>query len=351
MGLSVRVTVAALLALALAQSLALPLPLWAVLTAIVVTQTSVGKSLKATADYLSGTVVGAVYAALAASVVPHAGEIGLLLLLAIAVAPLALVATLAHRLNTAPITAAIVILVPAITHASPVGSAIDRLLEVALGGATGFAVSFVILPSNAHRLVAEAAARTLGQMADALRELLAGLNHGLNKDALPRILGPIGQAVIHLDGIGAEAERERAARLAAGPDTGPLLRTLLRLRHDLVMIGRAALMPLPPAFQGRLAGPLAGIAAVFGHYLTACGAALSMGRAPPSLDGVDLAVAAYTTEVAALRSEGQTLTLPGDRAEHLFALGFALEQMHQNLRDLHYRVAEWTGPKMKRLPL
>src|SRR6202050_2861940 len=59
--LSIRVTIAALVALALAQLLHLPLPLWAVLTAIIVTQMSVGRSLKATFDYLVGTLGGAIY--------------------------------------------------------------------------------------------------------------------------------------------------------------------------------------------------------------------------------------------------------------------------------------------------
>ena len=44
--------------------------------------------------------------------------------------------------------------------------------------------------------------------------------------------------------IGAEAEHERSARLAVGPDTEPLLRTLLRLRHDLVMIEKAVVFAL-----------------------------------------------------------------------------------------------------------
>jgi uncharacterized membrane protein YccC len=43
--LSVRVTVAALAALALSQLLHMPLPLWAVITALIVTQMSVGRSL------------------------------------------------------------------------------------------------------------------------------------------------------------------------------------------------------------------------------------------------------------------------------------------------------------------
>ena len=59
--LSFRVTVAALVSLALAQFLHLSLPLWAVLTAVIVTQMSVGRSLKATIDYLVGTLGGAIY--------------------------------------------------------------------------------------------------------------------------------------------------------------------------------------------------------------------------------------------------------------------------------------------------
>jgi hypothetical protein len=34
--------------------------------------------------------------------------------------------------------------------------------------------------------------------------------------------------------------------------------------------------------------------------------------------------------------------LPGDSAERFFALGFALEQMRQNLNDLERCVVEWS---------
>ena len=137
------------------------------------------------------------------------------------------------------------------THASPFASAIDRVMEVALGGVTGLIVSFLLLPSNAHPLVGAAAARALDRMARALGELLAGLTHGLDMDSLHRIQDGIGQALVQMNAVGAEAEHERSAGLAVGPDTGPLLRTLLRLRHDLVMIGRAAITPLPEAFAVR----------------------------------------------------------------------------------------------------
>ena len=78
LALSIRVTIAALVALALAQFLQLPLPLWAVLTAVIVTQMSVGRSLKATFDYLAGTLGGAIYGGAIGVVIPHSSEIALL---------------------------------------------------------------------------------------------------------------------------------------------------------------------------------------------------------------------------------------------------------------------------------
>ena len=341
LGLSLRVTVAALSSLALAQYLHLSLPLWAVLTAVIVTQMSVGRSLKATIDYLAGTLGGAVYGGAVAVLVPHSNEISFLAVLALAVAPLALIAAIKPSLAAAPITAIIVLMVPEITHTSPMASAVDRVLEVALGGITGFFVSLVVLPSSAHGLVAERAARTLDQMAGTLGELLAGLTRGLDVDAIHRIQDGIGQAMVQLQAVGAEADRELSAHLAFGPNTAPYLRTLLRLRHDIVMIGRAAIVPLPHALGSRLASPLAQVAATFADYLRSSGAALLARRAPPSLDAVKSALAAYETDVAALRREGLTRNLSGDAAERLFAIGFALEQMHMNFKDLGRCVAEW----------
>jgi uncharacterized membrane protein YccC len=245
LALSVRVTIAALAALALAQLLRLPLPLWAVLTAVIVTQMSVGRSLIATFDYLVGTLGGAIYGGAIGVLIPHASEIALLAVLALAVTPLALIAAINPRFSVAPITAIIVLLIPTMTHTTPLASALDRVIEVALGGVTGLVISFLLLPSRAHPQVVEAAARTLDRMAQALGDLLAGLTQGLEVAALHRIQDGIGQALVHMNVVGDEAERERAARLASGPDIGPLLRTLLRLRHDLVIIGRAATVPLP----------------------------------------------------------------------------------------------------------
>ena len=96
--------------------------------------------------------------------------------------------------------------------------------------------------------------------------MLAGLTRGLDNDALHRIQDGIGAALTGLNATGAEAERERSARLSSGPDTGPLLRTILRLRHDVVMIGRASVVPLPSDLQARLARPLSDVSNAIVSY-------------------------------------------------------------------------------------
>jgi uncharacterized membrane protein YccC len=347
LGLSLRVTVGALVSLALAQYFHLALPLWAVLTSVIVTQMSVGRSLKATIDYLAGTLGGAIVGGAIAVLIPHEGEWALLAVLALAVAPLALVAAINPTLSTAPVTAVIVLLVPAITHASPIGSAIDRVLEVALGAVTGLTVSFLLLPSSAHGLVIAAASRILEQIAQALDQLSEGLTHGLDVDALHRIQDGIGEGLNQLQAICSEAERERSARLTAEPDTGPLRRMLLRVRHDLVIIGRAAVRPLPEPLQGRLAPALKDVSATASTYLRSNGAALLGRRNAPSPDRVNAALDAYAAEAAALRSEGLTRGLSADDAERFFTLGFALEQLRQNFVDLERCVTEWARTPAK----
>ena len=342
LALAVRVTVAAAVAYALASALHLLLPLWAVLTSLIVTQMSVGRSLKATRDYMLGTIGGAIYGGAIAVLIPHFGEADLLALLVLAVAPPAFIAAINPSLNAATVTAVIVLLVPTMSHVNPLTSTIDRVSEVAVGAITGLLVSFLVLPSRAHSQIQVNASRLLELIAEALTELLAGLTRGRDNDALHRIQDGIGAALVSLNATGAEAERERNARLSSGPDTGPLLRTILRLRHDVVMIGRATLVPLPSGLQARLAAPLSDVSKAIAHYLRSAAGALRNGLGAPAIAPVHAALQRYANEVAAVRSEGLVRGQPGDVAERFFALGFSLEQMRQNLADLDRVVGEWS---------
>lgn len=351
MALAFRMTVAAALAFALATAFHLLLPLWAVLTSMIVTQQSVGRSLKTTRDYMFGTIGGAIYGGAITVFIPHSGELQLLGMLVLAIAPLAFIAALNPSLNTATVTSVIVLMVPAMSHVNPVGSAIDRVCEVAVGAFTGLLVTSLLVPARAHVQIRAAAGRVLELIAAALAELLAGLSRGRDTDALHRIQDGIGIALNDLNTTGAEAERERAARLSSAADSGPLLRTILRLRHDVVIIGRASVVPLPSELQTRLAGPLARVSEALTGYLRGCAAALRAGTAPPPIWPVHVAVKGFASEIATVRSEGLTRDLPGDAAERFFALSFSLEQMRQNLIDMERVVAEWSeAPSAKETP-
>jgi hypothetical protein len=233
-----------------------------------------------------------------------------------------------------------VILVPGITHVGPIESAFYRVLEVAIGGITALAVSFLVLPARAHALAIEAAAQMLDLVARALPELFAGFLQARDATAIGRIQDSIYQAFARLEAIAAESRHERISFLAAEPDLEPLLRTLLRLRHDLVMIARAAAVPLPDMFQERLGPPLAHVVATAADDLRRSGEALITRRDLPPLDGTEAALDAYANAFGALRREGLTLGLPVDTVERIFALGFALEQVRQNFHDLQRCVRE-----------
>ena len=340
----VRVTVSAVLTAMIGQGLHVPLVLWSVLTAVIVTQTSLGQSLKATIDYFVGTLGGAVYAGAVAALIPHTSDLALFSVLALAVAPLALLAAINSSFKVAPATAAIVVLAQTFAHSTPIESAFFRVIEVALGAGVGLLVSVTVLPARAHGFALEAAATALELVAQALQQLIAGCTGNLDPGAIRPIQEPIGKAVARLDAICAEADRERRSQLANTPDTGPLLRTLLRLRHDLVIIGRAVVDPLPQTLQPRLAPPLTRLGGTASGYLRDSAAALLRGATPPPRDLADAAFADYAAEIAAIRREGLTRALPGDALERLFTLGFALEELHQHLRDLQKWVTEWAHP-------
>jgi uncharacterized membrane protein YccC len=343
--LGLRVTVAVLAAFVVAQFLAVPLGgLWAVLTALIVTQMSVGGSLKATIEYLVGTLGGAVYAGAIAALIPHDNELALLAVLALALGPLALLATMNPNFRAAPFTAAVVVLGATTTHTGPIGSAIYRVLEVALGAAAGIVVSLLVLPARAQVLVAGAAARMLDLMAQALPDLLAGFLRPSDPAQVRAIHAGIAAAFAQVDTRAGEARREQMTYLTAEPDPGPLLRTLLRLRHDLVMVGRAAAAPLPERFQARLGPLLRRFGEAGGECLRACGVALKAGGEPPPLDAVETALDAFAAEIAAVRREGWTRDLPIDDVERIFTLGFALEQLRRNFNDLARCLAEFAQP-------
>lgn len=335
LALTLRMTVAAVAGLAIAQALNLPLPLWTVLTALIVTQMSIGRSLATSIDYLVGTIGGTIYGGALALLIPHETEMRLLLVLVLAVAPVALVAALKRNLNAVPVSAIIVVLMPAITHASPLAAAIDRVLEVGLGVIVGLAVAFLVMPAGGHRIARQEGSRILDLLAQALERVLAGPLGPDDVESLRRVYDRVGQSIAEFTASAAEGERERSARLSLEPDTQPLRRTLLSLRHDVVAAGRIARgVPLPEPLHGRMAPRLAAVGRSGSAYLKASGIALAARLAPPDGSELERAFVAALDEAAALRREGFTRELSDEDAGRFFSLTFALQDMRRTMRSL-----------------
>lgn len=335
LAMALRVTVAAVATYLFAQYVQLPLGgLWAVLTAVIVSQMSLGGSVRATIEYMIGTLGGAIYAAALALILPRSSEGSFLLALTLAIGPLAFLAALNANFRVGPFTAIIVLVGATTTQAGSLQSAVDRVLEVAVGAAVALVVSIFVLPARARALAIDAAANALDLIAAELPKLLRGFAEPIDAATLRDMQDAIGRAVGHVEASITDARRERLTRLIAEPDLGPLQRTLLRLRHDLVIIGRAATKPMPAALQAQLAPALAAAGVAAAEYLRHASEALRSRRPAPPLDEVNLAFDRYSEAVEQVRRDGMTRDLPVDTVEHLFSFGFALEQLRHNFVDL-----------------
>lgn len=341
--LSLRTTVAGLLTFALAEFFGLAQGYWAVLTAVIVVQASVGGSLQASIDRLIGTLCGAAYAALIGISIPHAEPVARGAVLVAAVAPLALLAALKASFRIAPVTAVIVLLGSTLSQDGPLASAVGRVSEISLGCIVGLAVSLLVLPARAHGLVLKTAGRSLVLLADMLTTLTLGGSQTAARSEVARFNDRLRAVLQKLDAVGKDAEHERRSRLTEAPDPEPLIRTLRRLRSDLIIIARTAVAPMAEPCRKILEAPLAEITAATGNFLRAAGQALAAGRAPPAPGAAFDALDGYAAAVEEMRRSGLTLALPGEEVGRIFALGFAFDQLRGDLQDLANRAGELAG--------
>jgi uncharacterized membrane protein YccC len=338
--LAVRVTVSSVFAFLLAWLLALPQGFWAVITAVMVMQASLGGSIKAAIDRFIGTLGGAVVGAAVAIVVPHANVWGLVLALACAVAPLSFAAALNPSFRVAPITALIVLLPTSTQQLGPIEAAIDRVLEIALGDVVGVCVALFVLPSRAHAVVTEIGAEIVALFAQLIQALLDTLDPSADRPSVLALQAKARSLLKQLEAAADEAVRERRSRLTEQPDPEPFVRTVYRVRHDLVMLGRSTSTPLASGITSRLQPPLKDVARSAGDLLARMAEGLRSGTLSIDLKPLETALDAINAEIAAIRSERLTQTMDSDAVAGLFALGFALGQLRQDLRDLSERVVE-----------
>ncbi len=347
LGLTLRMSVAGLASFAVAHLLQMTQVYWAVLTAVIVMQASVGGSLKAMLDRFVGTLGGASWGVAVTIGLPHPGILSTGLALAAALIPLSLLAAYRPAYRIAPVTAAIVLLAqPA--AGGVVAAALDRVFEIAVGSIVALAVALWLAPMRAHEALYAAGRDALSAMSALIATLLAGVAAPADAAAVLALHDRTRAAIERAAAAADEAARERRSYVSDTPDPEPLVRTLRRMSHDLVIIGRALSAPLPAAASGPLSQPAAGLAAMLADYMIAIGNSLTSGAMPPADDELSRAFDAYGAAVAALRRDRVTLALADDEVECIFGLSFGLEQLRRNLADMASRVSELAGRRQPR---
>ncbi len=172
-GLTLRMSAAGLIAFAIAHLLGLTQIYWAVLTAVIVTQASIGGSLKAMVDRFIGTLGGAGWGVAVTLAIPHPGVLSTGFALAVALVPLAAVVAVRPGYRIAPVTAAIVLLAYPNQGGGVVEAALERVFEIGLGSVVALGVLLVVAPVRAQELLCTAGRDALAAMAEQVELLLA----------------------------------------------------------------------------------------------------------------------------------------------------------------------------------
>jgi uncharacterized membrane protein YccC len=336
---AVRVAIASALAFELATRFELPQGFWAVITAIIVMQNSVGGTLAASIDRMVGTIGGAVVGA-AVAVLGSMVALPLVLGLVGAMFPLSIAASVYPSMRIAPVTAAILLLATP-SDANPIVSATDRVFEIGLGSVIGLAVALFVFPARAHRVLIDKAAQTIFLLAELLRSTLARLYGNRDDDGLSHLHDRIRACLSEAETAGSETARERFSLLADAPDPASLLRAIRRLRNSVILVGRASAEPLPKQVVPHLLEPLHRADAALTEFLIGLSQSMPPHEPPPPLDSVNAALDLYGQAMRLIWEDPHTREMALEAVGRVFTLAFALEQLRENARELRDRAEEF----------
>lgn len=326
-----RMTIAGVSALALVYALGLSVELSAVITAVMVTQSNVGGSLKMAFEQFLGSLLGATSAAGVAFVITPDDALSYAAALAITLAPLSVVASRSPGYRIALITAAVVLLGRPGSEMNPLDLAGLRIFGVGLGCVVGLLVAVTIMPSRASRAIGGAAAELTGLIADQLDVLARG--GPATQAELAALAARIRDSLTRLADFVEEASQEQRARLGKFPDGRRLLRTLRRLRHDVDMLRRAARGAGTDVLHEYVAPQWKCAAKAGASTMRSVAWTLEGHPVPAEPNTLAPAVSEYRVAVDGMRKAGLTQSLPTISLSRLFGMSFALEQFRRDLDD------------------
>lgn len=336
---AIRVSAAVGAAFALATLLRLPQGYWAVFTAVIVVQSSLGATITASVERFMGTVVGALAGAGAAYFHARWPQFGGLIL-CVTVALLAFLVSMRPSLKVAPVTA-VIMLIGTTTHMDPLVAAALRVAEITVGSVVGVAATLLIFPARAHASVVSSVQKIAGLQAHILDSHVLSLRGTPGPTDYLKAQDELRAALAKLQAAVTEADRESASKLSDRSVSEALPRTLWRLRNDTVMVGRALHEPLPAP---GLAPAAADMLEASARFLRGA-ADLLAGGARPDRIAFAQAHQAFQTCVEALRERGVTRDLEFDAAARVFGLVFAIENLFANLGDFEERIEEAAGKR------
>jgi uncharacterized membrane protein YccC len=336
---AIRVSAAVGAAFALATLLRLPQGYWAVFTAVIVVQSSLGATITASMERFMGTVVGALTGAVAAYFHTKWPEFGGLILV-VTVALLAFVVSVRPALKVAPVTA-VIMLIGQTTHMDPLIAASLRVAEITVGSLVGVAATLLIFPARAHASVVTSVQKIAGLQAHILDSYILMLRGTPGPTDYLKAQDDLRAALAKLQTSMTEADRENATKLSERSVSDALPRTLWRLRNDTVMVGRTLREPLPA--EG-LAPAAADMLEASAKFLRGTADLLAGGARPDRLAFAEVHQS-FQACVEGLREKGLTRELEFDDAARVFGLVFAIENLFGNLGDFEERIEEAVAKK------
>lgn len=333
---ALRVSTAVAVSFTLATVLNLPQGYWAVITAVLVVQTSIGGTLGASRDRLFGTVVGALVGGFAAFVRPET-PLGEGLALVFSVAVLTVPAALRPTLRIAPVTAVIMI-VGSPTHAASLSSAGYRVTEIAIGSVIGLVVTLTVFPPRALDQVSRRAQAILEDAARLFDLFARRLEGGETDNAISDLHARLRNGLPPLEAAVKEASRETTVRLSSRTPPAAVARTFWRVRNDTVIIGRGLDRPWPSDIAATLTAPTVALLRAEASRMRVMADALRLKKA-----GSGVSVEA---EMEALRHAFVALEVRGPKKAsfeilgQVFGLSHGFDQLNRNLTELSARLDE-----------
>ena len=334
---ALRVVVAAMATYAVARLLELPFGYWAIITAVIVMQGNIGGSLKAARERFIGTVLGAAFGFLTTLIPVEPGYEWVRLALALAAS--AYVVSLDARFRVAPATAIITLIVPQ-PGISAFAAALDRVIEILIGGAIGVIVALSVLPERAHKTLIKHIATLLRQLSSMLAINMNSLHKPRDEAALAALFDASRAELVLSQTLADESTDEHAARLTGGPSPHALVRTARRVRVNLIMITRATCEPWPDAVNVQLDAMFDQLGQAIARHLSAQADALEGSKPVTPASDWEATFQKFEDHMVAFRANKANDALSTELMARIFSLAFAVRQIKSDIADLDDRVNE-----------